>query len=91
MHETFEAKVWRNFRIFVSAVALVIFFFSIGGILRKVTGGSDSYPTYFLCLVIALLIFGSDGNLGELIGKHSDYAAISVVSGVGASAGAAAT
>ena len=81
---SFGAKVWRNSRIVISAVGLVIFFFAISGLLRKITGGSETYTTYGIALLVSLVLFGCDGDLGELVGRHSvDYAAVAAVSAGG--------
>jgi uncharacterized membrane protein len=81
--KSLSARLYRNIRILVAAVALVFFYFAVSGIVKKVTNGSETYTTYFVVLGISLALFGVDGDLGELVGRHSeDYAAVSAVAAV---------
>ena len=74
--------IWRrNLRIFILAVCLVLFFYAVTGILKRVSNNNDSYSVYFGMLAIALVIFalnGSDGSIGELLGQYPAAAGVTV-------------
>lgn len=74
--------IWRrNLRIFILAVCLVLFFYAVTGILKKISNNSDSYSVYFGMLLVALLVFamnGSDGSIGELVGQYPAAAGVTV-------------
>lgn len=69
-----EYYLWRrNLRVFIIAVCLVLFFYAVTGILKRLSNNSDSYSVYFGMLAVALVVFalnGSDGFVGELLGQY---------------------
>jgi multisubunit Na+/H+ antiporter MnhG subunit len=66
--------IWRrNLHTLILAVSLVLFFYAVIGILKRLSNNSDSYTVYFGILVVSLVIFalnGSDGSIGELLGQY---------------------
>ena len=81
----------RTIRVLLTSLAIVMWFYSITGLLKLITGGVSSYSAYFCILVVALLYLGIDGDLSELVGFHeyalSNNAAAGVVAASAAIAG----
>ena len=60
----------RQLRVFFTSVAIVMWFYSVTGLLRYVTKGSESPSTFLGILALALLYLGMDGDITELVGVH---------------------
>ena len=61
----------KNLKVVVSAVALVMFFVGVTGIIRKLSPKSDSYLYYLVLICLAMFYFWiGDGSLTELLGDH---------------------
>jgi len=67
-----DSCLWhRNIRTFIVAVCLVMFFYAVTGIVKRLSNNSDSYSVYFGMLTVALVLLtlnGADG-IGELLGQ----------------------
>ena len=60
----------RQVRVFLTSLAIVMWFYGVTGLLKLLTGRSESLGTFLLILLIALFYLGCDGDLSELVGVH---------------------
>jgi hypothetical protein len=64
-----ENKLRLNILIFTRAILIVMFFYSVSGMIRKAMGGTDTYLSYIIMCTVPVLYFLSDDGLAdELIG-----------------------
>jgi hypothetical protein len=67
-----EMGRWRNtqLRVFVTSVAVVMWFYSVTGLIKLLTKGSETPATFVFILSLSLLYLGADGDVSELVGVH---------------------